>query len=125
MNPTEVTRYALLGGLMIVGYLLVLAWNEDYGSATRSVDAVTAAADPMVDVPADIPSAPALDADSDVPEMSVDAGLAREAPRRRGGRGFATLSALPSVTGGAVQFTEGVALGGVDAPAATTERGSL
>ena len=36
MNPTEVTRYALLGGLMIVGYLLVLAWNEDYGSATRT-----------------------------------------------------------------------------------------
>ena len=82
MNPTEVTRYALLGGLMVVGYLLVLAWNEDYGSATRSINAVTAAADPMVDVPADVPSAPAapaLEADSDVPEMSIDPGPVLEA----------------------------------------------
>ena len=62
---------------MVVGYLLVLAWNEDYGSATRSINAVTAA-ESMVEVPADVPSAPAapaLEADSDVPEMSIDPDL--------------------------------------------------
>ena len=74
MNPTEVTRYVLLGGLMIVGYLLVLAWNEDYGSAARSADAVTAAADPIVDVPADVPSAAPvqLATDSEIPEPDSD-----------------------------------------------------
>ncbi|MDZ7825453.1 MAG: hypothetical protein U5R48_04810 [Gammaproteobacteria bacterium] len=34
MNPTEIIRYALLAGLLIVGYMLILAWNGDYGSGT-------------------------------------------------------------------------------------------
>lgn len=54
MNPTEVTRYILLAGLLVVAYLLVLAWNEDFGSAARPADAVAAAADPLTDVPSGV-----------------------------------------------------------------------
>lgn len=32
MSPLELTRYLLIGALLVVAYLIVLAWNEDYGS---------------------------------------------------------------------------------------------
>ena len=51
MNPSEIGRYALLAGLLVVAYLLVLAWNEDYGDPARGVDASAVAADPLTDVP--------------------------------------------------------------------------
>lgn len=77
MNPTELTRYALLGGLLIVGYLLVLAWNDDYGNASMPVDATAVNADPLSQVPAPPPSsaAPAApmapaSADGDVPTVA-------------------------------------------------------
>ena len=46
MNPTEIIRYALLAGLLIVGYMLILAWNGDYGSGTGA-DFAAAGADPV------------------------------------------------------------------------------
>ena len=74
MNPTELTRYVLLGGLLVVGYLLVLAWNEDYGSGARDADASAAAADPVTEVPAAAPSGttgtPAAPAPGDVPTVT-------------------------------------------------------
>ncbi|HSG88425.1 MAG TPA: membrane protein insertase YidC [Pseudomonadales bacterium] len=81
MNPTEITRYVLLAGLLIVGYLLILAWNDDYGSATRPADAQAAAADPMSDIPAAVdmpgsgqsplPAATAGELDADVPAVAA------------------------------------------------------
>lgn len=93
MSPNEVTRYVLLGGLMVVGYLLVLAWNEDFGSGTRPISAVTAAADPILDLPQEVPSAPSapkLESNSDVPEMSPEPAAAVE-------------TALPSASEGLVR----------------------
>ena len=93
MSPNEVTRYVLLGGLMVVGYLLVLAWNEDFGSGTRPISAVTAAADPILDLPQEVPSAPSapkLESNSDVPEMSPELAAAVE-------------TALPSASEGLVR----------------------
>lgn len=49
MNQSEVIRYALLAGLLVVAYLLVMAWNEDYGSASRQSDPAAATADPLID----------------------------------------------------------------------------
>ena len=34
MPTTEIQRIALLVALGVVGYLLMLAWNEDYGRGT-------------------------------------------------------------------------------------------
>ncbi len=50
MQQTEVIRYALLAGLLITAYLLILAWNSDYGSAARPADAGAASADPLQDI---------------------------------------------------------------------------
>ncbi|MCZ6710443.1 MAG: membrane protein insertase YidC [Gammaproteobacteria bacterium] len=38
MLPTEVTRIALLIGLAVAGYLLILAWNEDYMRSGPELD---------------------------------------------------------------------------------------
>ena len=38
MLPTEVTRILLLIGLAVSGYLLILAWNEDYLRSGPEVD---------------------------------------------------------------------------------------
>ena len=71
MNPTELTRYVLLGGLLIVGYMLVLAWNDDYGTAARTPDAVAANADPLAeplgDLPVGIPGEVATEGATEVP----------------------------------------------------------
>jgi YidC/Oxa1 family membrane protein insertase len=59
----DVMRIVLLGALGVVAYLLVLAWNEDYGGPPeRTVD--EAVRDPLVQstptVPMDVPSAGTL-----------------------------------------------------------------
>jgi YidC/Oxa1 family membrane protein insertase len=94
MNPTELTRYALLGGLLIVGYLLVLAWNDDYGGTPATANATAADADPFFEaatarapdaqptasaVPdADVPTATPTPDDEDVTsERAQVAGLVR------------------------------------------------
>lgn len=78
MQQTEIIRYALLAGLLVTAYLLILAWNQDYGSGTRAADAGAASADPLQDrqrargeVPASTPAAPtdAIPADDTVPEI--------------------------------------------------------
>ena len=78
MLPTEVQRILLLIGLAATGYLLILAWNDDYvqnrPAASYSSaptpqadgsDAVQAVADPAVPV---MPGAPTT---SDVPDASL------------------------------------------------------
>lgn len=76
MQQTEVIRYALLASLLITAYLLVLAWNSDYGSTARPVDAGAASADPLLDVdvprgevPSRTPAADSSAVDDGVPEV--------------------------------------------------------
>lgn len=80
MQQTEVIRYALLAGLLVTAYLLILAWNQDYGSAARPADAGAASADPLQhleipqgEVPAGTPigtaSSDSVPADDSVPEI--------------------------------------------------------
>ena len=38
MLPAEVTRILLLVGLAATGYLMILAWNEDYLQTGRAAD---------------------------------------------------------------------------------------
>ncbi len=78
MNQSEVIRYALLAGLLVVAYLLVMAWNQDYGSSSRQADPVAATADPVIDSgPGEVPSgAPALSeqtatGDEEVPDVTA------------------------------------------------------
>lgn len=85
MNPTEMIRYGLIAGLLVVAYLMILAWNDDYGSAAQAADAGAAMADPMTDVPGTAPprtaspdeipgaasAAGASSADGDVPPVSA------------------------------------------------------
>ncbi len=80
MLPTEIQRIVLLIGLAATGYLMILAWNEDYlaGSARETYSSAPqpqAAAEPAV-----VPEAAqgAEVAASDVPDASLIAG---EAPR--------------------------------------------
>jgi len=80
MNPSELPRFFLLAGLLVVGYLLVLAWNDDYGSAAKVFDAAAVDADPLAFVsdspPGDVASAE-VQADADVPSVvALDAPAA-------------------------------------------------
>jgi YidC/Oxa1 family membrane protein insertase len=85
MLPTEVQRILLLIGLAATGYLLILAWNEDYVQRTDAIEfspepdaGVVVPAEPLAPtgVPADVPSddVPPVDlarpADPDVPDAS-------------------------------------------------------
>ena len=47
MQQSEIIRYALLGALLVVAYMLILAWNADYGDAARAPDRGAAGADPL------------------------------------------------------------------------------
>lgn len=76
MNQSEVIRYALLAGLLVVAYLLVMAWNEDYGSSSRQADPTAATADPVVEgAPTRAPSASDRTApagsDEEVPDITA------------------------------------------------------
>ena len=78
MIPTELQRLILMVALAATGYLLIVAWNKDYGAATQ-VTQVSAAPDlPGVSrTAAPVADAPALGdlvpdaADSDVPDASL------------------------------------------------------
>ena len=77
MIPAELQRLILMVALAATGYLLILAWNEDYGNAAREVavesspDAgVSAAAIDAATTPALAPPLPlgsSVAADSDIP----------------------------------------------------------
>lgn len=81
MNPAEVTRYILLAGLLVIAYLLVLAWNDDFGNTVDPDSAIAAQADPLtMDVPSGIelpssartlPSEQGESDDGDVPAVSA------------------------------------------------------
>ncbi len=58
MQQTEIIRYALLAGLLITAYLLVLAWNQDFGSGARPADVDAATADPLFDLDSPAPGVP-------------------------------------------------------------------
>jgi len=71
MPSTEIQRILLLVGLGICGYLLILAWNEDYGQPTAVVDRD---APSVVDTPGLTPVAPVeVDpgGDTDVPSEDL------------------------------------------------------
>ncbi|OFE13277.1 membrane protein insertase YidC [Pseudohongiella acticola] len=72
-------RYALLAGLAIVSYMLLLAWQEDYPSSAPATDVVQtqqsngdvpAAGNTATDLPSDIPSDTPAPVSSDVPVLA-------------------------------------------------------
>jgi YidC/Oxa1 family membrane protein insertase len=70
MLPTEIQRILLLIGLAATGYLMILAWNEDYvqGVSSAEVISATPSLEPGVaDIGVETGSAP----DSDLPEPVV------------------------------------------------------
>ena len=71
MLPTEIQRILLLIGLAATGYLMILAWNEDYvqGVAQSGVISATPSLTPDV---ADVPAATTTTMDSDLPEPAVN-----------------------------------------------------
>ena len=93
MLPTEIQRIVLLIGLAATGYLMILAWNDDYiansqpasyseapqpqQSGTTAAPAGNAAVDAGTPVGTDVPSvaeATASGAGSDVPDASLISG---------------------------------------------------
>lgn len=76
MLPTEIQRIILLIGLAATGYLMILAWNDDY---ITGAEAASYASAPMPQqsettqqLPSvDVPDAPAADTSSDVPDVSL------------------------------------------------------
>ncbi|AOA60049.1 membrane protein insertase YidC [Acinetobacter larvae] len=65
-------RFAILGAMLVTAYLLILAWQKDYGHDNASKPATPAAA-VAHDVSADIPNAQSTAASSDVPQAQVTA----------------------------------------------------
>lgn len=99
MNLTEITRYVLLAGMMIVGYLLILAWNDDYGAAVNPGSAVAAAADPLTDVPS-APEAALADPDAAAGTAAAAAttGSSDDLPSAPAGDDSAAAPATATVT---------------------------
>ncbi|WP_445116975.1 membrane protein insertase YidC [Acinetobacter sp. WZC-1] len=64
-------RFAILGAMLVTAYLLILAWQKDYGHAQPTKAAETAVV--ARDVSADLPSNPAPAASTDVPQANVPA----------------------------------------------------
>jgi YidC/Oxa1 family membrane protein insertase len=78
MLPTEVLRIVLLIALGVVGYLLILQWNEDYMQGAPAPDYAAepspSAAEPPLQASPDVPVAvdlPAGTAASDIPDESL------------------------------------------------------
>ncbi|MDV8157436.1 membrane protein insertase YidC [Acinetobacter bereziniae] len=64
-------RFAILGAMLVTAYLLILAWQKDYGhDATK---AATPQAVVAHDVSADLPKGQATAASSDVPQANIAA----------------------------------------------------
>ena len=70
-------RIAILGTMFVVAYLLILAWQKDYGHvATPAVQKTTATV--SHDVSADLPNAQTATASSDMPQANIAAPQATE-----------------------------------------------
>jgi YidC/Oxa1 family membrane protein insertase len=86
MLPTEIQRIILLIGLAATGYLMILAWNNDYITGAEATSYASAPmpqqAESTQQLPAaDVPTAPAADTASDVPDVSlIDGAAAPVAP---------------------------------------------
>lgn len=78
MNPSELIRYGLLAALLAVAYMLILAWNADYGSASRAADSRGASEDPVLEgAPVSAPETDNTETsgnDSDVPAVTAGSG---------------------------------------------------
>lgn len=74
MLPAEVQRIILLVGLLATAYLMILAWNEDFGASTQTVvrtEAPTSVATPGSDLPAVEMAEPQSNAVGDLPDESL------------------------------------------------------
>ena len=70
-------RIAILGAMFVVAYLLILAWQKDYGNAETQPQQETAVV--SQEVSADLPNAQTATAASDVPQANVSAQQATDA----------------------------------------------
>lgn len=71
MIPTELQRLILMVALAATGYLLVLAWTDDYSDAATQTS-VAASPDLGIDAPGELAASGSLDSSgSDVPGMGI------------------------------------------------------
>ena len=70
-------RIAILGAMFVVAYLLILAWQKDYGNAETQPQQETAVV--SQEVSADLPNAQTATTASDVPQANVPAQQATDA----------------------------------------------
>ena len=86
MIPAELQRYLLLAGLIVTGYLMMLAWNTDYGPSNQPVEVSEApgVATSPAPVPSDAPPV-AEEIASDVPDDSLIADTAEPVMRPSAG----------------------------------------
>lgn len=79
MNMQQWARFAILGAMLVTAYLLILAWQKDYGhDSNKKVD--TPAAVVAHDVSADLPNAQSTAANSDIPQANIAAQPNTPAP---------------------------------------------
>jgi len=79
MNMQQWARFAILGAMLVTAYLLILAWQKDYGhDSNKKVE--TPAAVVAHDVSADLPNAQSPAANSDIPQANIAAQPNTAAP---------------------------------------------
>jgi YidC/Oxa1 family membrane protein insertase len=66
-------RYAILGAMFVVTYLLILAWQKDYGSEATPAQQPQSAAVVSAEVSADLPSGQTATVATDVPQANIPA----------------------------------------------------
>ena len=70
-------RFAILGAMFVTAYLLILAWQKDYGHAAPAPQQQAAVVSAH-EVSADLPNAQNATAASDLPQANVTASQATE-----------------------------------------------
>jgi YidC/Oxa1 family membrane protein insertase len=76
-------RNLILVGLAIVSYLMILAWQQDYGNTSTNSTTTSAVSNnnsAEVAKATDLPSAPAVAANADIPAVATKADLPVSAP---------------------------------------------
>ena len=64
-------RFAILGAMFVTAYLLILAWQKDYGHSTTSNQPAPAAVVESHEVSADLPNSQATATSTDVPQANI------------------------------------------------------
>ncbi|MFW1809391.1 membrane protein insertase YidC [Acinetobacter ursingii] len=64
-------RFAILGAMFVTAYLLILAWQKDYGHSTTSTQPAPAAVVESHEVSADLPNSQATTTSTDVPQANI------------------------------------------------------